>query len=215
MSIIIKSWLWIIFCYLFASIPESYLLVKFLYKKDIRKIGQKKLSTSNVISTIGILPGIFVGAFDMTKGIVAIWGAELLHLSPLFIALSGIFALCGQMWPIFTKFHGGRGGSIVLGALLILNWKVFLVYLFSWLGLKISLKNYGTPIGMSLGIIFATLIGYFLKIKEIFIFSLVSYFLIKIKRVIADQNSFSKIKNDKKIILWRFLFDRDTKRVEK
>ena len=201
---------WLIFCYLFASIPNGYLIVKWMAKKDIRKIDKKKLSGSNIIKNIGFLPGLLSAAIDIFKGSMAVWGAQILNLPSFFIALSGALAVCGQMWPIFLKFWGGRGGATSLGAVLTLSWQICVISASIWLVLKFLSKNYGAPLGMLIFYPLSMFLANIYHNEAIFYFSMISFFLILIQRVLGEPGSIFKIK-DKKVFLWRLLFDRDTK----
>lgn len=203
--------LWLLFSYLFASIPNGYLVVKWFTGQDIRKIGRKKISGSNVMHNIGIAPGLLSGGFDILKGLIAVSGAYYLGLSPLFQAISGILAVCGQMWPIFLKFWGGRGGATSIGAMLGLNPFIALPTILFWISLKFISKEMGAPIGMMLFYIICGGVGTYLGHKEVYIFSFVTLFLIFLQRILGEPGSFSKIKNNKKIILYRLFLDRDTK----
>ena len=204
------NFLWPIFCYLFSSIPQGYLIPKWFSGKDIRKIDKEKLSGSNVIQNIGIFPGVAVGLIDVLKGVLAILGAQKLGLSSELIAISGILALCGQMWPVFMKFWGGRGGSICIGSLLVLSPEILLISALPWILLRILWKKYGSSIGMILLIIISAILGYFYCLESVFWFSFLALFLVYLQRILGKPSSWGKIK-DKKIILWRFLLDRNTK----
>ncbi len=204
------NFLWPIFCYLFSSIPQGYLIPKWVSGKDIRKIDKEKLSGSNVIQNIGILPGVAVGLIDVLKGVLAVFGAQKLGLSLELIAISGILALCGQMWPIFMKFWGGRGGSVCIGSLVILSPEILLISALPWVLLRILWKKYGSSIGMILLIIISAILGFYFKEKAVLMFSSLALFLVYLQRILGKPGSLGKIK-DKKIILWRFFLDRDTK----
>jgi len=209
---IIYNFLWPIFCYLFSSIPQGYLIVKKFTGKDIRQIGREKLSGSNIIQNVGFLPGIISGLLDVLKGTIAVYGAIKLNLSAEFIAISGILALCGQMWPIFMKFWGGRGGSVCIGSLVVLSPEILLISIIPWILLRILWKKYGSSIGMILLIIISTILGYSYGLEPVFWFSFLAFFLVHLQRILGKPGSWFKMK-DKKIILWRFLLDRDTKEV--
>lgn len=204
------SYLWLIFSYLFASIPNGYLIVKWTTGKDVRKIGRKKLSGSNIMQNIGFLPGILSGVLDVFKGTLAVWGASYLGLSFTLQALAGIAALCGQMWPIFLKFWGGRGGSVCVGTILTLSPKIAGVGFLIWILSTLISREMGAAIGMNLFLISSIGLGvYFSKIAVV-IFSVIAFILVLIQRVLGEPGSLAKIK-DKKVILWRLLLDRDTK----
>lgn len=205
-----KSYLWLIFSYLFASIPNGYLLVKWTEGKDIRKIGRKKLSGSNIIQNIGFLPGILSGVFDVLKGSFAVWGASYLNLSVAFQALAGIAALCGQMWPIFLNFWGGRGGSVCVGTILTLSPKIAGIGFLIWVVSKLISKEMGAAIGMNLFLISSIGFGIYFSESSVIMFSIIAFILVLIQRILGEPGSLAKIKY-KKIIFLRLLLDRDTK----
>jgi len=204
------EYLWLFFSYLFASIPTSYLVTKFLTGKDIRRMGRKKLSGSNVFHNIGWLAGFTAGFFDILKGIFAVWGAFKLGFPESIQASAGIFALCGQMWPVFLKFWGGRGGSICLATILMISPKILAIPLFLWILLKIFSREMGASIGMILFLVAIIILGFHFSQDPIIIFAFPALILILLQRLLGKPGSLGKIK-DKKIILWRLLLDRDTK----
>ena len=211
------SYFWLLFSYLFASIPNGYLIVKWLSGKDIRKIGKKKLSGSNIIQNVGFLPGLLSAVIDASKGFIAVYFAHSFGFSPKIQALSVAFAICGQMWPIFLKFWGGRGGAVTIGALLAFssfsNFFIFLIPLSFWIFCKIISKEKGAAIGMMLYYVFAGIMGVFFEKEAVMFFSLFAFLLILIQRVLGEPKSFKKIKNNKEIIIRRIFLDRDTEEV--
>jgi len=202
---------WLLFSYLFASIPNGYLIVKWFTGKDIRKMGRKKISGSNVMHNVGMLQGLLSGAFDIFKGVIAVGGAYFLGLSPFYQAIAGVLAVCGQMWPIFLKFWGGRGGATSIGAMLTLNPFIALPTILFWISLKFVSKEMGAPIGMMLFYVICGSVGIYFGYEEVYIFAFLALFLILLQRVLGEPGSFSKIKNQKKILLYRLFLDRDTK----
>lgn len=208
---------WLIFSYLIGSFPNGYLIPKLLKGIDIRKVGKEKLSSSNIIHQVGILPGVFSFLIDMTKGTIAVYFAQLFHFSFVFVALSGIVALTGQMWPIFLKFWGGRGGATSFGVLLIIAPKMIGIVILILLISKLISKDKGGPIGMSLCYILAIILGFFptllnleiIEAKIVIIFAIFSFILVHLQRLLGKPGSLRNIK-DKKIIIYRLFLDRDS-----
>ncbi len=206
----IRIILWLLFVYFFASIPNGYLIVKWFSGKDIRKIGRQKISGSNIMHNIGLLPGVLSGGFDILKGTMATAGAYYFGFSPTIQAISGIIAVCGQMWPIFLKFWGGRGGATSIGAMLGFNPLLALIAIFIWLLIKFISKEVGAPIGMIVFYLVCGGVGIYYNWQEIYIFSFFTLFLVLVQRGLGKPGSLWKIK-DKQILWWRLLLDRDTK----
>ena len=70
--IFFKIFLLSIFSYLIGSISFSYIVTKLLTKQDIRTIGSHNSGATNVMRTIGIVPGIIVLLLDILKGFIII-----------------------------------------------------------------------------------------------------------------------------------------------
>jgi glycerol-3-phosphate acyltransferase PlsY len=80
----------------------------------------------NVIYSVGLLPGLIVGASDVAKGALAVYlGTILCQLcNPSVLALlavqlaCGLAAIAGHNYPVFFGFRrGGRGGATAIGVL--------------------------------------------------------------------------------------------------
>jgi glycerol-3-phosphate acyltransferase PlsY len=96
--------------YIVGSISFPYAIAR-SYGVDLRRSGSRKLGGSNLMRTVGYVPGIVGGVLDAAKGFAAVMLARALGL-PLEIQLAcGIAAIAGQMWPVFHRFDGGRANS--------------------------------------------------------------------------------------------------------
>lgn len=209
---------WLLSSYLIASIPNGYLIPKWFAGKDIRETGKEKLSASNIMRNVGFLPGLLSGILDLLKGTIAVIGARWLGLSFTIQAIAGILAVAGQMWPVFLKFWGGRGGAATVGAILTLSPRIGLMSLLIWPIAKIvgdhteTLKGRkGAPLGMSLFIALIAFFGYYFNQEPVLIFGSVVFLIVHIQRVLGKPGSLLKLE-DKRIILWRLLYDRDTEK---
>ncbi|MCZ2845421.1 MAG: glycerol-3-phosphate acyltransferase [Candidatus Bathyarchaeota archaeon] len=204
------GYLWVIFSYLLTSIPNGYLVTKWLTDQDIRDRGRKKLSGSNIIHNAGLVPGLLSGFLDVLKGVFTVWGAFRLGFPESIQVLSGLAALCGQMWPIFFKFWGGRGGSVLIAILLILSPRILSISAVIFLISKILSREMGAPIGMILFGISSIILASYSMQSTVIIFGVPALVLIFLQRLLGKPGSLLKIK-DKKVILWRLILDRDTK----
>lgn len=113
------SLLWVIFGYLLGSIPFGYLISRWS-GKDVLKIGWRKTSGSNVFKNVGKWQGALTGILDVSKGYLAVLGAQELGLSLEIQIFSGTAAVIGHNWSCFLKFAGGRGIGTFIGAFLAL-----------------------------------------------------------------------------------------------
>lgn len=101
--------------YLLGSVPSAYIAGRIVKGIDIRTVGSRNVGAWNTFHQVGFGAGIGVLVADTLKGalavLLAIWVAESSWV-PLFAAL-GVVA--GHNWPVFLRFHGGKGVAPVLG----------------------------------------------------------------------------------------------------
>jgi glycerol-3-phosphate acyltransferase PlsY len=64
--------------------------------------------------------GLLVGFWDFLKGILSIGAACLAGLDAGQQLLVGLAVIVGHNWPVFLRFHGGRGIATLLGIVVIL-----------------------------------------------------------------------------------------------
>jgi glycerol-3-phosphate acyltransferase PlsY len=106
--------------YILGSIPTAYIVSRVRRGIDIRTVGSGNMGGANVMREIGTLEGVFVGLFDIAKGVGAILIAQGLNVSELWIFGAGFAALVGHNFPVFTGLRGGRGSATVIGIFLVL-----------------------------------------------------------------------------------------------
>ena len=78
------------------------------------------MGSLNVMREIGLGIGYAVWIADITKGMLAVFIARWLELSPVWVYAAGFAAVLGHNWPIFLGFRGGKGAATVTGVLLAL-----------------------------------------------------------------------------------------------
>lgn len=117
---LVPSLLLIVGAYLLGSVSPAYLLGRWLGGKDLRQYGSGTLSGSMVFEHVGRWAVLPVALFDVFKATVPALLALWLDLGTLVAAAAGLAAAVGHNWPIFTRFHGGRGMATFAGAWLAL-----------------------------------------------------------------------------------------------
>ena len=55
-------------------------------------------------------------------------------------ALAAAAAFLGHCYPVWLKFHGGKGVATLMGIVLALHWPIALIYAVLWLGLLATLR---------------------------------------------------------------------------
>ena len=96
--------------YVLCSLSFPWLVAR-LYGVDLQNVGSRKLGGSNLVKSVGLVPGITGGVLDAAKSFGAVLVARALGL-PLEVQLAcGLAANVGQMWPLFHRFDGGRANA--------------------------------------------------------------------------------------------------------
>ena len=105
--------------YLLGSIPSGYLLVRFLRSEDIRETGSGNIGATNVARAGGKGLGLLTLSCDLGKGLLAVLLARYVFPANLDIAvLAGVAAIVGHVFPVWLRFHGGKGVATGLGVFL-------------------------------------------------------------------------------------------------
>jgi len=77
---------------------------------------------------LGTKWGIIIGILDMLKVIIPliIFRYFLFPVESYFLYVAA-FGLIGHNWPIYYRFKGGRGHSVMLGSLIVIDWLAVVV----------------------------------------------------------------------------------------
>ena len=105
--------------YLLGSIPFGLLLTRFTGRGDIQKIGSGNIGATNVLRSGSKLLAFLTLLFDGAKGALAIAIGQ--AIDPAAAVIAGGAAILGHLFPVWLRFHGGKGVSTTLGALLMLS----------------------------------------------------------------------------------------------
>lgn len=120
--------------YCFGSLPTAYLLVKRKTRIDIRLAGSGNVGGLNAFQiSRSLLLGATVIIIDVIKGIIAVVITGLFfgwNFIPMSVA--GLSAILGHNYPVWLKFHGGRGLATAAGIMIILCWSIVLVWMTAW-----------------------------------------------------------------------------------
>lgn len=111
--------------YLIGSITTGD-IVAHLKRVDLRGQGSGSIGATNVFRAMGWFYASIVLIGDALKGVIAVLlGNKLIGVIGGFdfAILSGIAAIVGHNWPIFTGFRGGKGIATSLGVIIALTTK--------------------------------------------------------------------------------------------
>ncbi|MCG7963545.1 MAG: glycerol-3-phosphate acyltransferase, partial [Candidatus Thiodiazotropha taylori] len=97
---------------------------------------------------------------DMVKGLIPMLIAHLFDAPPLYLALTGLAAFLGHLYPVFFSFKGGKGVATALGVQFGLHWGVGLAVALVWLftAKVVNISSLSALISMALAPIIVWLI---------------------------------------------------------
>lgn len=119
MSNVVTLFLFCLGAYLCGSIPFAKLIGQY-HGIDIQKQGSGNIGFANTVRVLGWQPGLLVLIGDSMKGYLPVALAAGLFSSS-WLALIGLFAIIGHIFPIWLKFRGGKGIATGLGITLALQ----------------------------------------------------------------------------------------------
>jgi glycerol-3-phosphate acyltransferase PlsY len=145
----------IILAYLCGSISSAILVCRLARLPDPRTQGSGNPGATNVLRFGGKAAAVSVLIFDILKGMLPVWLAYKLHVTPMYLGFTAIAACLGHIYPVFFRFQGGKGVATALGAIAPIGWDLTGLMTGTWL-LTVLLSGYS-----SLGAIVSALIAPF------------------------------------------------------
>lgn len=108
--------------YLIGSLSFGVIVSRAMGLKDPRTFGSKNPGATNVLRSGNKTAAIVTLLLDAIKGLLAVllvkWLGKPYGLGDGTIALAGLAAFLGHLWPVFFKFEGGKGVATFIGVVL-------------------------------------------------------------------------------------------------
>src|SRR5512134_2947595 len=123
-----------------GSVSFAVLVSKLMRLPDPRSYGSKNPGATNVLRTGSKLAAVLTLAGDASKGAVAVWLASYFTTAATALALVGLAAFLGHLYPVFHRFQGGKGVATAAGVLLALDWRVGVGTIATWLIIALFLR---------------------------------------------------------------------------
>lgn len=130
----------LIFAYFCGSIPSGPILAKIFKLGDMREKGSGNIGATNMARIGGKKLGILVALCDTLKGVVPVMVGRIFSVSELTLALLGLMAVLGHIFPLWLRFKGGKGIATSLGAITALSWELGVIYGSIWLLVFITVR---------------------------------------------------------------------------
>jgi glycerol-3-phosphate acyltransferase PlsY len=181
---------------------------------DIRQYGSGNVGITNLLGLTSKQAGIPVIIFDLGKGTVMVWAAQLAGLSIGQQVIVGLAAIMGHNWPVFLRFSGGRGVLTTLGLVLILpllnNSLPWVVLVFGAIFLFNALIIHNVPLGIGAGIAALPLASWgFGEPLPLTLGYLAMFLILAIRRLTAQHPVRDTSISKNQLLLNRLFFDRD------
>jgi glycerol-3-phosphate acyltransferase PlsY len=106
--------------YLAGSVPFAFLLAR-RAGIDVRIAGSGNVGAANVLRTTSPWRGVAVMALDIAKGAAAVLLVNPAPGGAPLAALAGAAAVVGHIYPVWLRFHGGKGVAVAAGVFGILS----------------------------------------------------------------------------------------------
>jgi glycerol-3-phosphate acyltransferase PlsY len=106
--------------YLAGSVPFAFLLAK-RAGIDVRRAGSGNVGAANVLRTAGVWRGVLVMSLDVAKGAFAVALAHFSSGGGAVVPLTGAAAVVGHIYPVWLRFHGGKGVAVAAGVFAMLS----------------------------------------------------------------------------------------------
>lgn len=123
--------------YMIGSLSFAVIVSRLMGLNDPRSYGSGNPGATNVLRSGNKKAAVLTLVFDALKGfvptfLVVQWG-PLLGFGQGTVAMVGLAAFLGHLWPLFFQFKGGKGVATAAGVLLAFNPWLGLATLLTWL----------------------------------------------------------------------------------
>lgn len=127
----------IITAYLLGSLTFAVFVCKLLGLPDPRTYGSKNPGSSNVLRSGSKIAALLTLFLDALKGFIPVMLIKLYGkdygMAEGVMALTGLAAFFGHLYPIYFKFKGGKGVATAAGVIFAIHWPLGLATLGTWI----------------------------------------------------------------------------------
>jgi glycerol-3-phosphate acyltransferase PlsY len=98
-----------------GSLPLGYLVASRAKGVDLRRVGSGNVGATNAYRSAGLAAAIFVILVDVAKGASSVFFAARFASGAADPVAAGIAAIIGHVYPVWLRFHGGKGVATACG----------------------------------------------------------------------------------------------------
>jgi glycerol-3-phosphate acyltransferase PlsY len=118
--------------YLIGSISSAIIVCRLMGLPDPREQGSGNPGATNVMRIGGKKAAAITLVGDLFKGFLPVLIAQLIGSPSILIALTGLAAFAGHLYPIFFGFKGGKGVATLAGILLGFSPLLGAAFMLTW-----------------------------------------------------------------------------------
>lgn len=104
--------------YLIGGLPFSYWVVRWRRGADVRQLGSRNPGATNALRVAGPTSGLLALGLDVLKGYAAVELARGLGIGADDLGPVALAVVVGHAYPLWLRFHGGKGVAAAAGVLL-------------------------------------------------------------------------------------------------
>ncbi len=127
-----EQWLFVALAYLVGSLSSAVIVCKLMGLPDPREQGSGNPGATNVLRLGGKKAAGITLLGDLIKGLLPVYAARVYGVSDPILALAGLAAFFGHLYPVFFGFRGGKGMATSVGVLMGFNWVLGFAVMGSW-----------------------------------------------------------------------------------
>lgn len=138
--------------YLLGSVPFGLLVARAMGGADPRSVGSGNIGATNVRRSAGKKAGVITLLLDLFKGFAPVYVAWYMGAGSFVLSLVIFCAVIGHVYPVFTRFKGGKGVATACGAFFAVSPAAAVLVVLSFV-LVVAFKRYvslGSIIGTAL-----------------------------------------------------------------
>ena len=145
-------YLLVIGAYLLGSLSSAIIVARSMGLPDPRTQGSGNPGATNMLRIGGRKAAAITLLGDAFKGLIPMLVAHALDVPPLFLALTGLAAFLGHLYPLFFGFQGGKGVATALGVQFGLHWAIGLSVAVIWfiVARLVNISSLAALVSMSL-----------------------------------------------------------------
>nr|WP_326542579.1 glycerol-3-phosphate 1-O-acyltransferase PlsY [Pseudorhodoferax sp.] len=122
--------------YLLGSLSFAVIVSRAMGLADPRSYGSKNPGATNVLRSGSKAAAVTTLLLDALKGwlpvALVVWHGQRFGLEEGTVALVGLAAFLGHLYPVFFRFQGGKGVATALGVLFGVDWMLGLAAALTW-----------------------------------------------------------------------------------